>query len=1218
MGSRSQVVPPPPPGFVLSPPPGFVLEGEEEPKPSKLAGAPPPLVRPPFKIGVAPSAVMPVSETEVDEPLLPLTKLFPEGPPTATVSLPRRPSRFGPQVALPGQGVRPDETVDFPIGGVARGVAEVAESLSIPSNIAILAGAGLTAGALPLVSRIISGGFSIHMVTGMAEQYPELREAINSGDEQRTAQIATRMGLTALLAALAGTHAVRGKARVSARPEAERAAGGAPERVSEPLPAPQPVSAREAADLGIAAERVPEVLRRQRETEAVTARAAERQPPRPSPILEELPPPPEGFVLEKPGVLPGMERAVREQKAAARALEGEKLGEEFARPVEERAGKPIEAAPIFRGTEAAPQREMFAPKRTAVDEFGDTIERGGRVVDSMGRSGKVTSVGALVQDLETGKAVFREDTLKVDFGKGPEPVSISEVTVKRHGRPKALEGIGRKPVRLFGDTEIAFHERILGDLGRIYSNPLIPLGELYTRLIGRPAWEKGVGLLWRLTPKFIQRAIRIRPELIKENVPGGAAYVEARREARGFIAEKAERGFELGERLTQKFSVEEQQALGRMVKGEARPQDLAKLRQDAAWNDAIEAAKDARTEFDNLGSQAVMQGLLRDETFFRNYGKYMPRLYRKYELPYEELAKQFGERKPTRLELSRFKQRKDIPEHIRMMMGEILEPGLPVAKGIAQIGHDVANMRLFNTVADNPLWASRSLDTLWRQEMNPADFVQMPTTAKLGRLSGSWVNKYIADDLNQIIRARTELEKISRALVGEWKFSKVILNPATHGRNLMSNAILAHAGGLPMTRVDIYYRALRELKSRGEIYREAKTASQGRMGRGTYAAAEFELLLDSWNKNTGGLGDRFAAMSQALKEGKPSAAFKQVRISGTRFGKGAARIYQAEEEWFKLAKYIHNKEKGMAPKEAWLDAEKWLFDYSEVPTFIDWSRQSPLGAPFITFTYKALPVIAESIVTAPWRIGSVLATLYYLNDMSAAMLGLTERQRKELEAVLPERMKGRIFGVPKFILLPWRDRYGQVQYLDLTYILPWGDIGETGGLGRELVEKIPFVRRVAGLTRQLPLAGSPLVQAFAEIGLNKSSFTDKEIYHPWESKAEVFKKVSLYLWRQVAPSLAPGGYGETRLRKAITQEPDYMGRTTSVPAAAASALLGLKITPIDPRLQRIYRRAEKERTIRDIEMQVGRVRRNRGLKGPEKAREIRRLRSLQLEIRRQR
>ena len=68
-----------------------------------------------------------------------------------------------------------------------------------------------------------------------------------------------------------------------------------------------------------------------------------------------------------------MERAVREQGEAARRLEGEKLGEEFGPPIEERAGKQIVEAPIFRGTEAAPQREMFIKPPTP--EQGRTFLR---------------------------------------------------------------------------------------------------------------------------------------------------------------------------------------------------------------------------------------------------------------------------------------------------------------------------------------------------------------------------------------------------------------------------------------------------------------------------------------------------------------------------------------------------------------------------------------------------------------------------------------------------------------------------------------------------------------------------------------------------------------------------------------------------------------------------------------------------------------------------
>src|SRR3990167_4814489 len=118
-------------------------------------------------------------------------------------------------------------------------------------------------------------------------------------------------------------------------------------------------------------------------------------------------------------------------------------------------------------------------------------------------------------------------------------------------------------------------------------------------------------------------------------------------------------------------------------------------------------------------------------------------------------------------------------------------------------------------------------------------------------------------------------------------------------------------------------------------------------------------------------------MGEALREGKSSEALRQVRFSQSKTGQSAGRLYQAEEEFFKLAKFIHNKEKGMDTKAAVADANHWLFDYSEVPKFVDWARNSPLGAPFITFTWKALPVIVESFVTAPWRLATVA---YALNE----------------------------------------------------------------------------------------------------------------------------------------------------------------------------------------------------------------------------------------------
>ena len=64
--------------------------------------------------------------------------------------------------------------------------------------------------------------------------------------------------------------------------------------------------------------------------------------------------------------LPGLEDAVREQKRAAITEQGRRLGEEAAQPlgnIEERAGTMERESPLFRGTEASPQNEMFPPRR---------------------------------------------------------------------------------------------------------------------------------------------------------------------------------------------------------------------------------------------------------------------------------------------------------------------------------------------------------------------------------------------------------------------------------------------------------------------------------------------------------------------------------------------------------------------------------------------------------------------------------------------------------------------------------------------------------------------------------------------------------------------------------------------------------------------------------------------------------------------------------------
>ena len=78
-----------------------------------------------------------------------------------------------------------------------------------------------------------------------------------------------------------------------------------------------------------------------------------------------------------PGVLPGLEQAVQQEHAAAGREQGRKLTDEINRPpesIEAPAGEMERGSPLFRGTAASPQNEMFPPKLAELERSGDEAE----------------------------------------------------------------------------------------------------------------------------------------------------------------------------------------------------------------------------------------------------------------------------------------------------------------------------------------------------------------------------------------------------------------------------------------------------------------------------------------------------------------------------------------------------------------------------------------------------------------------------------------------------------------------------------------------------------------------------------------------------------------------------------------------------------------------------------------------------------------------------
>lgn len=672
--------------------------------------------------------------------------------------------------------------------------------------------------------------------------------------------------------------------------------------------------------------------------------------------------------------------------------------------------------------------------------------------------------------------------------------------------------------------------------------PIHKAGEAYTKHIGEPVWDI---LVMKKIPKLLEKVPggkAVNRALIYEyrgDLPNTAKYIHSMEDMRRAQSIGREYAIDLGKRL-QKVPEKSQLKMGEYI---TTKEPTVKLS-----TEELHLAKEAKSAMLDLGKQAVDAGLLAEETFFKNAGRYMPRLYTSKE--YTSLLTKFNFKKPTRLDLSRFKMRKDIPKEIRVQMGEILTPGYPIAKGITQLTHDIEMARFFKGIGSNKDWAlTKTVLGVESKEgiklSVPEGWKQLPSNKKLGELSEAYVHPEIFADLQETIRVIETPEKVWRKALGAWKFGKVIVSPKTHVRNLMSNSVLAHLGGLPMYEQPVYLtKAAIAMKEKGKYWQAIR--QEGGFEH-TFTSGELGALFDQVEGQmagikAGGIPEKLGNIGNAWV--------------GTKKGlRKAADLYQAEEQWFKMAKFIHNVErKGMDFKAAWKDAEKWLFNYAKLSRFQEKYRSRWYGAPFATFTFKAMPRIAEAMVKTPWRFALPASIIYGIEKAAQKKIGDTKEEIEAKKELRPEWMKGQILGTPNFARVPIIDEDGREHWLNLTYILPWGDIGEGGKFGPIPGGLVPFSQ---------PFVKEPWQQI-----ANYDSFWKEEIVKEEElagkTKIEQLKVQAKERGKHLAQAMLPTPvFDISKIIDAFTERPDYRGRFKKPSVVAADVIAGVKMYPVD-------------------------------------------------------
>jgi hypothetical protein len=97
--------------------------------------------------------------------------------------------------------------------GAIEGASDLAGGLTSPRNLATLVaipGLAKIPKAGPVLSRLVSAGFSLQMIDNAAQQAPELVKQIKAGDAEGATRSITHMALSWGLGVLAGNHALKG------------------------------------------------------------------------------------------------------------------------------------------------------------------------------------------------------------------------------------------------------------------------------------------------------------------------------------------------------------------------------------------------------------------------------------------------------------------------------------------------------------------------------------------------------------------------------------------------------------------------------------------------------------------------------------------------------------------------------------------------------------------------------------------------------------------------------------------------------------------------------------------------------------------------------------------------------------------------------------------------------------------------------------------------
>ena len=609
-----------------------------------------------------------------------------------------------------------------------------------------------------------------------------------------------------------------------------------------------------------------------------------------------------------------------------------------------------------------------------------------------------------------------------------------------------------------------------------------------------------------------------------------------------------------------------------------------------------------RATIDANAQELAQRGLLNPETMQANLGKYARRVYlrdiqgRDYVPPPAALEQaraylrehlDFGGRPASdaevegvirqilepksrmtlplrgrpRIPLDPVKRRKDIPVEIRQLMGEVEDGSYLAARTVMDQESMLINdefFRAFRGGAEPMNVGGARVQMPWVRTTPAPGYRELPDAPAYGVLRGTHVLDKYADDLIALGRGDTSNALLDAyfSYINYFKISKTVLNPATHARNVAGNFAFADFAGVapwdPRAWGD-YRRAFVHL-ARGidsVLMREA-------MAHGAIGA---EMVGPDVQR----LGHMLA--DTAAKRG----VFGAIKDLGAHGIDRAGRIYNQEDQLFKLAAYIRQRRLGATPRQASAHVNDWFPNYAEVGLAIRALRGSErtvggavgasIGNPFASYKAEALRIAAKAAREHPVKLVKWLTAPVILTTASMAAMGVDPASVRKAFRTLPEALQQ-----PFTVLLPWRDAAGNLQFWDMTYFHFLGDViaaNPRAPAMQEMLGRDNPVTATGGALVASFLGGSPMVSGALQILNNRDFFTGQEVTQFPITTPEGARDVGGLLVRKVLPVPPLLTLGTREVSRAAKELPGTFGKTRTVPEALVEEVTGFKSVAAD-------------------------------------------------------